>query len=127
MTPVQQIKQLALQNYNNGWDYIVECFTDEEIQTEYLDYCDGNLDKAIQLIQSIAEVRSERADEARLEIEANIDTQIDETPTASNAYSCPLICKNNAPLHGDWFTAPPLSWIISTDFDYDNYDDGIPF
>ena len=126
MTPVQQIRQHALENYNNGWDYITECYTDEEIQQEYLDACGGDVTKAIALIQEVADYRNEQHAEARREIESNTDTE-EETQTASNAYSCPLICKNNAPLHGDWFAAPPLNWIISTDFDYDSYDDGIPF
>tara|TARA_R100000951_G_scaffold107000_1_gene102005 strand:- start:52 stop:618 length:567 start_codon:yes stop_codon:yes gene_type:complete len=75
MTPVQQIKQHALDNYNNGWDYIVECYTDAEIQEEYLDACGGDVTKAIALIQEGADYRNEKSEEARQEIESNTDTE----------------------------------------------------
>ena len=71
MTPVQQIKQHALDNYNSGWDYIVECYTDEEIQQEYLDVCDGDVTKAMALIQEVADYRNEQSEEARRAIEEN--------------------------------------------------------
>lgn len=75
MTPVQQIRQHALDNYNNGWDYIVECYTDAEIQEEYLDACGGDVTKAIALIQEEADYRNEQSEEARREIEANTGTE----------------------------------------------------
>ena len=79
MTSIEQIKQHALDNYNNGWDYIVECYTDEEIQQEYLDVCDGDVTKAMALIQEVADYRKEQSEEARRETEANTDTE-KETP-----------------------------------------------
>jgi len=75
MTPVQQIRQHALDNYNNGWDYIVECYTDAEIQQEYLDVCDGDVTKAMALIQEVADYRNEQSEEARREIESNTDIE----------------------------------------------------
>ena len=31
MTLLEQVKQYALDNYENGWDVIVECYTDAEL------------------------------------------------------------------------------------------------
>jgi len=81
MTPVQQIKQHALDNYNNGWDYIVECYTDEEIQQEYLDVCDGDVTKAMALIQEVADYRNEQSEEARRAVEENTDTEEEKPMT----------------------------------------------
>lgn len=81
MTPVQQIKQHALDNYNNGWDYIVECYTDEEIQTEYLDAAGGDVTKAMALIQEVADYRNERSEEARRAVEENTDTEEEKPMT----------------------------------------------
>ena len=86
MTPVQQIKQHALDNYNNGWDYIVECYTDAEIQEEYLDACSGDVTKAIALIQEEADYRNEQSEEARREIESNTDTEEEKHMTKQVNY-----------------------------------------
>lgn len=75
MNAIEQIKQHALDNYNNGWDYIVECYTDEEIQQEYLDVAGGDVTKAMALIQEVADYRNEQYGEARRAVEENADTE----------------------------------------------------
>ncbi len=131
MSKVQQIKEIALANYNNGWDYIVECFTDEEIQSEYLNPCGDDLEAALKLIESVAGVRKERQDDAQQYIKENTNMQTTKAyDTASDLmdiHVCPLMRGITVPTHGDFYAAPPLNWIIVSDFDYDNYDDGIPF
>lgn len=126
MTPVQHIRQHALENYDNGWDYIVECYTDAEIQKDYLDECNGDLEEALKLIESVASIRRDRYEEAEQYVEAS-PVEEKKEDTVEKTFRCPLILKNSAPVNGDLFQAPPLNWIIETDFDYDNYDDGIPF
>lgn len=86
MTPVQQIKQHALDNYNNGWDYIVECYTDEEIQQEYLDVCNGDVKKAMAMIQEVADYRNEQYGEARRAVEENTDTEEEKPMTKQVNY-----------------------------------------
>lgn len=73
MTTVQQIRQHALENYDNGWDYIVECYTDDEIQADYLDECNGDLEVALKLIEDVASIRKDRQEEAQKYIEENKD------------------------------------------------------
>ena len=31
---IEAVKKHAVDNYNKGWDVVVECYTDEEIQEE---------------------------------------------------------------------------------------------
>lgn len=87
MTPVQQIRQHALENYDNGWDYIVECYTDDEIQSEYLDECNGDLEAALKLIESVASIRKDRQEEAQQYIEENKDTQPTEKQDMATTYN----------------------------------------
>lgn len=87
MTPVQQIRQHALENYNNGWDYIVECYTDEEIQADYLDECNGDLEAALKLIEDVASIRKDRQEEAQKYIEENKDTQLTEQHNMTTTFN----------------------------------------
>lgn len=61
------IQSYALENYNSdGWDYIVECFTLDEIIDEISSCYD--YDEALKTIESIALSYDERRAEVRAEI-----------------------------------------------------------
>ena len=61
------IRQHANANYNKGWDYIVECWTDGDI----LDLLSSNkmdLKETLSIMQSIVDLYLQKQDEQRADV-----------------------------------------------------------
>lgn len=58
------IKKYALEQYNNGWDLIVECYTDGEI-LEVIEEEGGSMVKALDAFQDIVDMHNEQASNCR--------------------------------------------------------------
>lgn len=64
---VAAVRQYATSNYNkDGWDYIVECWADDEIAEE-IKGCRTE-DGAIKKVRKVAKLLDERRQEVRAEI-----------------------------------------------------------
>ncbi len=61
---VKAIRAHARENYNNGWDVLVECYSDQEILS---DIGDKTLEKAILDYDKIFQVIKERNEEFMME------------------------------------------------------------
>lgn len=60
----EAVQKHAVQNYEKGWDVIVECFTIAEIQEEADNSAATDLDSLIQALQEFVDLRNEMAAEA---------------------------------------------------------------
>lgn len=59
------VMTVAKQRYNEGgWDVIVECWTDEELNKVLAD-CDGDVEKAWEIIRSLVDIWADRQADAR--------------------------------------------------------------
>jgi len=58
------VKQYAMDNYNEGWDEVVEAWDDGDI-LEYYSDADGNVKKALKEIKETLKLRREYAEEIR--------------------------------------------------------------
>lgn len=58
------IKKYALEQYANGWDLIIECYTDGEIE-EVINECGGSMVKALDEFQSIVDIHEEQSSNCR--------------------------------------------------------------
>jgi soluble cytochrome b562 len=58
------VKQYAMDNYNEGWDEVVEAWDDGDI-LEYYSDADGNVKKAFKEIKETLKLRREYAEEIR--------------------------------------------------------------
>jgi len=64
---IQAIRKHAEANYNKGWDYFVECWTDGDI----LDLLSNNkmdLKETISIMQSIADLYLQKQEEQRADV-----------------------------------------------------------
>jgi len=57
---VDRIYAYAMANYENGWDFIVECYPDEDV-LELLDDDTTTFDAAIAELQSLVDLHEEQA------------------------------------------------------------------
>jgi hypothetical protein len=55
---IEGVRVIATQRYNQGWDVVVEAFTDGDI-LEYLSNADFDLPKALDDIQAFIDLRKE--------------------------------------------------------------------
>ena len=60
VTLLLQIKAHALANYDNGWDFVVECYSDDDILTECRENNIISLAAYIKRIEPVIEIREER-------------------------------------------------------------------
>lgn len=65
------IRQHANANYNNGWGYVVECWSDGDI-LEVLSDCEANLPQAIAHIQSMVDLHESLREEHEAEARAGL-------------------------------------------------------
>ena len=59
---IHDVRKYAMDHYEKGWDYVVECWDDGDI-LEY--YIEGNTNKAFRDIASAVNTRREYANEIR--------------------------------------------------------------
>ena len=63
MTNTEAVRKHAIENYNNGgWDFIVECYSDEDIQ-KVLDYDgvqEGDAEAAIEALDFVRKIHFEQ-------------------------------------------------------------------
>lgn len=64
---IRAIRKHAEARYDKGWDVVVECYDDVDIQ-ETLDECDGSVKKAIASLQAYVNLHEMQ----RVEIESTI-------------------------------------------------------
>jgi hypothetical protein len=64
---LDQIKAHAMANYNDGWDFIVECYTDDEILQECADNNWTKLSDWTSFYCEVVAVRQDRIDDAAIE------------------------------------------------------------
>ena len=62
-----KIKAHAAANYNNGYDFVVECYSDEDIIRECTDKGWTTLKEWTGFYADIVEIRAERFEDARIE------------------------------------------------------------
>ena len=68
---VEYIRMYANSKYNDGWSYVVECWSDGDI-LEVLSDCQSNLPDAIAHIQSMVDIYVERQAEHDAEARAGL-------------------------------------------------------
>ena len=64
---IEVFKKHACKNYNNGYDYIVECWSDEELLEE-LAYCGGDAIKFTDSMQDIVNLYLQKQQEQRADV-----------------------------------------------------------
>lgn len=63
---IEAVKKHAYENYENGgWDVIVECWTDDEIEERLIEDGAGSVEDAIKSFMVLAEIWAERQADAR--------------------------------------------------------------
>lgn len=67
---IVSVRERALEQYEDsyGWSVIVECYTDQEIQGEIIKNNLHTVEEVLAHFDSIADLRSERYQEAQAEI-----------------------------------------------------------
>jgi hypothetical protein len=66
MKNTEAVRNHAIENYNNGgWDYIVECYSDEDIQRvlNYDGVQEGDTEAAIEALDFVRKIYFERQEE----------------------------------------------------------------
>lgn len=68
MKNTEAVRNHAIEHYNDGgWDFIVECYSDEDIQ-KVLDYDgvqEGDVEAAIEALDFVRKIHFEREEEIR--------------------------------------------------------------
>jgi hypothetical protein len=64
---IEQFKKHACNNYNNGYDFVVECWSDEDLLDE-LAYCGGNTIKFTYSMQAHVDMYLQKQQEQRADV-----------------------------------------------------------
>jgi len=67
---IAYIREYASDRYNDGWDVVVECYSDGDILEE-LSEAQMNLPKAIKSLQAMVDIRNDRKEEQEAEARAS--------------------------------------------------------
>lgn len=68
---ISYIRQYANERYEQGWDYVIECWSDGDI-LEALSDAEGHLPTAINNIQSMVDIYQDRKEEQEAEARAGL-------------------------------------------------------